>query len=89
MKKMLMLGLIAGILNAENILEYDGEMSGYFNNTKIIRYIDKKYNIICYQLTPETISTTSSYSSSTKKSTITFKGDLGSLSCVKLFPFSK
>ena len=89
MKKIVMLGLIVGILNAENILEHDGEMTGYFNNTKIIRYIDKKYNIVCYQLTPETISTSSSYSSSTKKSSITFKGDLGSLSCVKLFPFSK
>jgi len=89
LKKILLLGLIAGVLNAESILEYDGEMTGYFNDTKIIRYIDKKYNVVCYELTPETISTSSSYNSVTKKSSIVFKGDLGSLSCVKLFPFSK
>jgi len=90
MKRIFILALLVGeLLNAKSFLTYDGETTGYFENTKIIRYIDKKYNVVCYQLTPQTISTVNSYNSYTKKATVIFKGDLGSLSCVKLFPFSK
>ena len=87
MKKLSLMLLCCISLNASEILQYDGETVGYFEGTKIIRYIDKKYNIVCYQYTPEVIKTT--HSSYNDKSSTTFNGDLGSLSCVKLFPFGK
>ena len=89
MIRVLIIGLVTSMLSADSMLQYDGETTGYFDGTKIIRYLDKKYNIVCYELTPLVINTSRTYSSSTKKSETIFKGDLGSLSCVKLFPFSK
>ena len=87
MKKILILGLLI-VFNANSkMFFYSNEAEGYFKDTKIVRLIDVEYGVVCYLLTPKVIETRSSYSQG-QMSTI-FKGDIGSLSCVKLNKKSK
>ena len=62
-----------------NKLVYVGQQDGPFKkDTLILKYFDKKLNIMCYMYVPDSVSTTHS------NNMIFVNGFGGSMSCVKL-----
>lgn len=62
----------------KNKLTYIGEQEGPFDNTLILKYYDKKLNVMCYTFVPKSVSTTYS------NKMVFINGFGGNISCTKL-----
>jgi|GEM_PF-6344717 hypothetical protein len=64
------------------LLVFDGESRGPFGDTKIVRFKDPDYNVVCYMYLPEYVTTSITYAGG--KGGTAFTSFAGNISCVKV-----